>query len=100
MWSDPWVRAVATSRARPVLASQAEKARRSKGAAEKVATSDWSIHSENAKKSDSIIPSRQRSTERRWVRWNTTPVRQAKNAMLKLKCAGVIRETWILTIIV
>jgi len=35
----PWVRAVATRRARPVLASQAEKARRSIGAAEKLVAS-------------------------------------------------------------
>lgn len=36
----PWVRAVATSRAKPALASQAEKARSNIGAVEKAVASN------------------------------------------------------------
>lgn len=40
----PWVRAVATKRARPAPASQAEKARSRRGAEEKVVASSWRAH--------------------------------------------------------
>ena len=59
------MRAVATIRARPTLASQAEKARSSMGAEEKLIDESWRVHSESAINRDSIIPSRQRRAERR-----------------------------------
>lgn len=96
----PWVRAVATRSANPVLASQAEKANRSSGAAEKLVASVWRVHKDRAINSDSIIPSKHSNAERRWVRWNARPIRLRTNAALKLKCTGVIRESWTLTIIV
>lgn len=40
----PWVRAVATKRAKPALASQAEKASKNIGAEEKVAASSCKVH--------------------------------------------------------
>lgn len=61
----PWVRAVATSRASPALASHAEKAKRSIGAEEKLAAFSCRAHRERAMKRESIIPSRQRRAERR-----------------------------------
>lgn len=64
----PWVRAVATSRARPALASQAENASRSRGDAEKLVDVSSRVHRESARNNDSIIPSRQRRAESRWVR--------------------------------
>ena len=71
----PCVRAVATSRARPAPASQAENARRSIGAAEKFVTLNCRDQRDSATNRDSIIPSRQSRAERRWVRWNARPVR-------------------------
>lgn len=62
------MRAVATSNARPALASHAEKASRIIGEAEKFVESSWSVHRERAMNRESIIPSRQRSAERRCVR--------------------------------
>lgn len=64
----PWVRAVATSKARPALASQAEKARSSMGDAEKFVAFSSSVHRASARKRESIIPSRQRRADRRWSR--------------------------------
>jgi len=64
----PWVRAVATSRPSPALASQAEKARRSIAEPEKLVVESCMVHRERAINKESIIPSRQRSAERRWVR--------------------------------
>ena len=62
----PCVRAVATRRASPALASHAEKANRSIGDAEKLVESSWRVQRERATKRESIIPSRQSSAERRW----------------------------------
>lgn len=62
------MRAVATSKASPALASQAEKASSSIGAAEKLVESSCRAHRESAINNDSIIPSKQISAERRWVR--------------------------------
>ena len=95
----PWVRAVATSRARPALASQAEKAKRSIGAAEYPVASSWRDHSERAIKSESIMPSKQSSADKRCVRWNARPINPRINAELKLKCTGVIRGLRTLTVI-
>ena len=57
---------MATRRARPALASHAEKASRSIGEAEKLVASSWSVQRERATKRESIIPSKQRRAERRW----------------------------------
>lgn len=62
------MRAVATSSAKPALASQAENARRSIGAVENPVDSNCSAHRASAMNKDSIIPSRHSSAESRWVR--------------------------------
>lgn len=62
------MRAVATNKAKPALASQAENARSNMAEDEKFVESNWRVHRERAIKRDSIIPSRQRRAERRWVR--------------------------------
>jgi len=59
---------VATNNAKPALASQAEKARRSIGEAEKLVESSCSVQIERAMKRESIIASKHRRAERRWVR--------------------------------
>lgn len=59
---------MATSSARPALASQAEKAKRSIGAVEKAVISSCRAHKASAINNDNIIPSKQRSADRRWVR--------------------------------
>lgn len=90
-WSVPWVRDVATSRAKPIAASQAEKARRSIGAEEKIGESNWRVHNERAKYRDSIIPSRHSKAESRWVRWNDSPDKARIKHVDKVKCMGVMR---------
>lgn len=62
------MRAVATRSARPVLASQAEKASSSIGAVEKLVDSNCRVHRASAINRDSIIPSRHNSAESRCVR--------------------------------
>lgn len=62
------MRAVATRRARPALASQAEKANKSMGEGEKAVASSCSVQRDMAINRDNIIPSRQRRAERRCVR--------------------------------
>lgn len=64
----PWVRAVATRSASPALASQAENASRSIGAAENPVDSSCRAHKANAMNNDSIIPSRHNKADSRWVR--------------------------------
>lgn len=64
----PCVRAVATSKARPALASQAENASKSIGEAEKFVVFSCKVHRERARNRESIMPSKQRRAERRWVR--------------------------------
>lgn len=59
---------MATNNAKPALASQAEKARRSIGEAEKLVESSCSVQIERAMKRESIIASKHRRAERRWVR--------------------------------
>lgn len=56
---------MATNRASPALASQAEKASSNRGAAEKFTEASSRVHRESARNKDSIIPSRQRRAERR-----------------------------------
>lgn len=59
---------MATSRARPALASQAEKASSRIGAAEKAVDSSCNIHRARAINRDSIMPSKHNRAESRWVR--------------------------------
>lgn len=91
---------MATRRASPALASQAEKASNIIGAGVKFVTPICKDHTERAIKSESIIPSKQRRADNKWVRWNATPIRPRMNAVVKLKCVGVIRGLWSFTIIV
>jgi len=69
------VRDVATSKAKPALASQAEKASKSMGEAEKLVESNCRTQIERAIKSESIIASKHKRAERRWVRWNARPTK-------------------------
>lgn len=64
----PCVRAVATSRASPVLASQAENARRKTGRAEKLVEPNCMDQRDRAMNRESIIPSRQSRADSKWVR--------------------------------
>lgn len=59
---------MATKRASPVLASQAENAKRSIGAAEKLVDPSWRLQTESARNNESIMASRHRSADRRWAR--------------------------------
>lgn len=59
---------MATSRASPALASQAEKASRSMGEAEKLVESSCRVQIDRAIKRESIIASKHNRAERRWVR--------------------------------
>lgn len=59
---------MATSRESPALASQAENANSSMGAAEKLVESICKIQSDSEINSESIIPSRQRRADKRCIR--------------------------------
>lgn len=72
-WSEPWVRVEATSRARPVPASQAENVSIIIGRMVKDGACIWMGHMASATYMDSIILSRQRRAEIRWVRWKARP---------------------------
>lgn len=76
---------MATRRAKPAPASQAEKANNKIGAAEKAVDSSCSIHRARAINKDSIMPSKHSRAESRWVRWNASPVSPSVNAEAKLK---------------
>lgn len=52
---------------------------------------------ERAIKSESIIPSKHKRAERRWVRWNARPARPRRKEEEKAKCVGVIRRLRTLT---
>lgn len=93
----PCVRAVATKRARPALASQAENAKRSRGDAEKLVEASSRVQRERARNRESIMPSRQRRADKRWVRWKASPANPKRNAAEKVKCIGVIRRLRTLT---
>ena len=82
---------MATRRARPALASQAENARSNMGAAEKIEAFSWRAHRERAMKRESIIPSRHRRAESRCVRWRARPDRPRMKADEKANCTGGIR---------
>lgn len=79
------MRAVATSKASPALASQAEKARRSMGAADRFVESSCRVQIESPINKESIIPSKHKRAERRWVRWNARPVSPRVKADEKAK---------------
>ena len=81
----PCVRAVATSKPNPTLASQAEKASRIIGVVVAFEESNCKAQRESVTKSDSIMPSRHRSAERRWRRWRAKPVSPRANAVDRAK---------------
>lgn len=76
---------MATSKARPALASQAENASKSIGDAAKLVELSCKVHRERAMNRESIIPSRHSKAERRWVRWNARPVSPRIKADEKVK---------------
>ena len=76
---------MATSKASPALASQAENANKSIGAAEKFVDPSWRVQRERAINKASIIPSRHRRAESRWVRWKARPVNPNMKADEKAK---------------
>lgn len=88
---------MATSRASPALASQAEKARRIIGEVEKFVESSCRVQRERAMKRDNIMPSKHSRAESRWERWNANPASPRINVDEKAKWAGVIRRLWTLT---
>ena len=47
--------------------------------------SNCRAHKERAMNKDSIMPSRQRRAERRWVRWNAKPIKPRMKADEKAK---------------
>lgn len=59
---------MATNRARPALASQAEKANISIGDAEKLVESSCKVQIDRAMNRESIIASKHKRADRRWVR--------------------------------
>lgn len=71
---------MATRRPKPALASQAEKARRSIGATVWETASSCRDQIDRAIKSESIMPSRHKRADRRWVRWKAKPARPRVNA--------------------
>lgn len=72
-WSEPWVREEATSAARPVPASQAEKASMSSGM--RVDDVVWfsTGQIERATYRDSIMLSKHSRAETKCVRWKASP---------------------------
>lgn len=64
-WSEPWVRVEATSRARPVPASQAEKVSMKIGRRTGAAACVWMGHIESAINIDSIMLSKHNRAETR-----------------------------------
>lgn len=59
---------MATSKASPAPASQAEKANRRIGAAEEAVDSSCRVHIARAMNRDSIIPSKHSRADKRWAR--------------------------------
>lgn len=72
-WSDPWVRVEATSRARPVAASQAENVSMRMGRIVEAGDWVWMGHMARATYMDSIMLSRHSRAEIKWVRWKARP---------------------------
>lgn len=67
-WSEPWVRVEATSRASPVLASQAEKTSIRMGRRVDDGVCIWMGHMDRAMNIDSIMLSKHSRAEIKWVR--------------------------------
>lgn len=85
---------MATSRARPALASQAENASSIIGAEENVVVPIWYDHRAMARYKDNIMASKHRRADNRCFRWKARPEKPRVNAKVKLKCTGVIRRSW------
>lgn len=81
-----------------MLASQAENAKRRMGSGEKLVEDRLIDHRERAINRESIIPSRHKRADKRWVRWNASPDSPSIKAVEKEKWMGVIRGLWTLTI--
>lgn len=79
------MRAVATSRAKPELASQAENVSRIIGIMEQVGEVIVIDQREIAMNRDSIIPSRQMRADKRWERFRARPMRPRRKAEEKVK---------------
>lgn len=88
------MRAAATRRARPALASHAENARSSIGDAAKLVTLSSKAQMDRAKKRDSIIPSRHKRADNKCARLNARPERARTKAVEKANCVGVIKWAW------
>lgn len=67
-FSVPWERIVAINKDNPRLASQAENVIRIIGDIEKTTALNFKTHKEKEVNNVSIIPSRQRRAESKWVR--------------------------------
>lgn len=83
--SEPWVRVLATKRAKPELASQAEKVNKIMGARVQVGVAIDVDQREMAINRDSIMLSRQMRADRRWERFRARPMRPRIKAEEKVK---------------
>lgn len=79
------MRVVATKRARPELASQAENVSKIMGTREQRGAAIVVDQREMAINKDSIIPSRQIRADRRWERFRARPMRPRIKAEEKVK---------------
>lgn len=68
------------------------------GEAEKLVLSSCKVHRDSAINRDSIIPSKHRRADKRWVRWKARPANPSRKVDEKAKWVGVIRQLWTLTI--
>lgn len=71
---------MATRRASPALASQAEKARRIIGEDANIVELSWSVQRDKVINRESIMPSKQSRAESKWVRWKARPARPSMKA--------------------
>jgi len=76
---------VATSRASPALASQAENANKSIGVGDRLVESSCKVQRDRATNRESIMLSRQRRADRRCVRWNARPASPRRKVDEKAK---------------
>lgn len=79
------MRVVATNRARPALASQAENVNKIMGIMEQVGDAIVIDQREMAINNDNIIPSIQIRADRRWERFRAKPIRLRTKADEKVK---------------
>jgi len=85
---------VATRRAKPVLASHAERARRNIGVERCAVAPSWRAHRVRPINNDNIIPSKQIRADRRRVRWRVKPTSARRKADEKARCVEVIKQLW------